>query len=60
MSNIYKNELQELKEQTDLVWNRIKETGIENIMDDFISVWNNNCLNISSLENAKQYFKIKE
>lgn len=60
MLNINESELQELKEQTDLVWNRIKETGIENIMDDFISVWNNNRLNIASLENAKQYFKLKE
>lgn len=57
MSNTHQKDLEELKEKVDLVLNDLKSTDIEETMDNFIIIWNNNTLNVSTLENAMQYLE---
>lgn len=55
MAKIQVNTFQELTKEVESTLSKLKASGIENTMDKFTVVWNNNSLNIATLSNAKQY-----
>lgn len=55
--NSHQKDLEELKEKVDLVLNNLRSTNIEKAMDNFIIIWNDNTLNVPTLENAIQYLE---
>ena len=55
MAKVRANTFKELTKEVESTLSKLKSSGIENTMDKFTVVWNNNSLNIATLSNAKQY-----